>query len=306
MKVYIVEGGIGKHVIFTSLIPELAKNEKIIIMSTYPDIFDNNPFVYRSLSRNSSYQWDDLMMKKDTELFFYEPYYDLNYVKGEKNLIQAWCNGLNIEYKEDLTPQLYLNSNLKEEAIRFKQTTGKFIIIQFTGSQSPLYVNNNYFINNGAIKNYPYEKVLEVIQGIKQKNPELQIVNFALSNESKPIENVITLNTSYLMYAALLEEAESFICIDSSLVHFAGALQKKGIALWGATNPKTLGYDFHINLTNKCKLDNIHCNKPYVRELGDYMGSGQRWKCPDPTCIEISPKVVVENLFNIIEEDKNE
>jgi hypothetical protein len=84
-------------------------------------------------------------------------------------------------------------------------------------------------------------------------------------------------------------------------MHFAGALNVPGIVLWGATNPINLGYEFHCHLWNDCKLNNQHCNKPYNRELGDFMGSGERWKCPDPVCIEVKPEVAVEEFFKLQE-----
>jgi len=302
MKVYVVEGGIGKHVMFSSLISELSRDEQITIMSSYPDVFEGNPGVYRSLSRVSPYQWEDLMMRDDTELFFHEPYYDLQYIKGEKHLIQAWCDGLGIEYRELMLPKIYFNQDIMREAANFKNQNGKYIIIQLTGSQSPFHHKQDEpFYNNGAIKDYPQSSSQALINLIREKYPDLTIINFALPNEGIPLENVLMLQTHYMVVAALLESAETFIGIDSSLSHFAGALKKKGIVLWGATNPKTLGYDFHTHITNKCKMNNQHCNKPYVRELGDYMGSGQRWKCPDPKCIDITPDVIVDKLVTIIE-----
>ena len=41
MNIYIVQGGIGKHVMFSSLIEKLVEKdgEKIIIVSAYPDLF---------------------------------------------------------------------------------------------------------------------------------------------------------------------------------------------------------------------------------------------------------------------------
>jgi len=306
MKVYIVEGGIGKHVIFSSLIPKLAKDEQITIMSSYPDIYENTPYVHRSLSRVSPYQWEDLIMRQDTELFFYEPYYDLDYIKGIKHIIHAWCDGYNIEYDNNMFPELYINQQLKNEVMNFKNQNGKYIIVQLSGSQSPYFGDKSQkFINNGAVKDYPIQYAQELINIIKEKYNNLNIINYSFQNEGIQLENTITLNTSYLMYAALLEQAETFIGIDSSLVHFAGALRKEGIVLWGATNPNTLGYPFHTHLTGECKLNNLHCNKPYVRELGDYIGSGQRWSCPDSKCIDIKPERIVSELSKILDKEKN-
>jgi hypothetical protein len=304
MEVYVIEGGVGKHVMFTALLPELATNEKVTIMSSYPDIFEGNPFVHRSLARNSQYQWDDLIMKDDTHLHFYEPYYNLDYIKGNKSLIEAWCEGLNISYENMESTALYLSIQMKRDAEMFRNNSGDFILTQFTGGQSPLFVRDQPFINDGAVKNYPHELAQEAVNLIKKEFPDITIINYGLPNETPGLENTQMMQMPYMSYAALLNEAKTFISIDSSLMHFAGALNKKGVVIWGATNPHTLGYDFHTNLTGKCKLNNLHCNKPYNRELGDYMGSGARWKCPDPTCIEVPPEKIADAVIKQIKENK--
>jgi hypothetical protein len=302
MKVYIVEGGVGKHVMFTALLPILSEKEKIIIMSSYPDIFEGNPHVLRSLGRNSQYQWDDLILKEDTELNFYEPYYNLDYIQGKIHLVEAWCEGYGIEYDKEMKPELYLNSISRREVKEFKENTKKYMLVQFSGGQSPMNVRDEPYMNFGAIKNYPRELAQKVVDLIHMKDPDMQIINFCIPNEGMNLENVLTFQTPYLMYAALLEQSEGFIGIDSSLMHFAGALNIRGVTLWGATNPNGLGYGIHTKLTNKCKLNTPHCNKPYNRELGDYMGNGERWKCPDPICIEVNPEKVVEEFFKLKKE----
>jgi hypothetical protein len=157
----------------------------------------------------------------------------------------------------------------------------------------------------GAVKNYPKEFAQKVVDLIHVKDPEMQVINFCIPNENMNLENTLMFQKPYLAYAALLEESEGFIGIDSVLMHFAGALNIKGVTLWGATNPIGLGYNIHTKLTNKCKLDILHCNKPYNRDLGDYMGTGVKWTCPDPICIEIKPEKIVKEFFNLKKEKTN-
>jgi len=300
VKIYIVEGGIGKHVIFTSLIPKLAEKEKIIVLSSYPDIYEGNPYVFRSLGRGNAFAWDDFIIKDEHEICFCEPYFNSDFIKNKISLREAWCKGHNIDFEETMLPQLYLSSYYRENAFNFKRQNGPFVVVQFSGGQSPLSVNlSQSYSPAGQLKNYPVNLAQEVVTLLQQKY-SLKVLNYTIQNEGYNFDNTLTLNAPYLYYAALLEQAEFFITIDSSLIHYGGALKKKGITLWGSTSPVGLGYDFHVNLTNECQYKTPHCNKPYVRDLCDYIGNGERWKCNNPTCMLISPAAIDEQIEKLL------
>ena len=304
MNVYIIEGGIGKHVFFTSMIKKLAEKSargKIIVMSSYPDIFENNPLVLRSLSRNTPYVYEDLILNKDNQIYFADPYFDSGVIQNKTHVIESWSTKLNIEYNKEDTPKIYPMPNLQNDARKFKKENGKFIIVQFQCGQSPLEQDfKEPYKYQGFERSIPFDVAQKIIDGIKENYPDLTIVNFTLPNEYSSLKNCIRLDAPYLFYHALLEEAETFIGINSCLMHFAGALNKTGIVLWGGTSPKVWGYDFHINLSGSCSQNNLYCSRPFLRDLGDFNSSGEKWQCPNPTCMNIEPEEILSNLKTLI------
>jgi hypothetical protein len=304
--IYIVEGGVGRHVFFTALIPTLAKKEKIMVMSSYTDIFETNPYVERSLGRGTPYAWGDIVKKDNNNVRYADPYFNADFIKGKIHVIESWARELGIEYSKSMTPELYLPQNFIDDAKRFKKEHGDFIIVQFSSGQSPLSVDPNQpFQWIGFQRNYALDKAQELIGKIQNKYKNLKIVLFGLPNEfTNQLEGVIKLTAPYLVYAALLQESKGFIGVNSCLMHFAGALETPGIVLWGGSDPKQWGYDCHVNLNHECSRGELFCTRPFLRDLGDFVGNGQKWLCPNPTCMNIPTDSILKELDVILEKSK--
>jgi ADP-heptose:LPS heptosyltransferase len=300
MKILVVEGGAGRGVFFTALIPKLAEKEKIITMSSYPELYENSPWIFRSLSRATQYGWEDYIQKPEHEVVFSDPYFLDSFIKRKCHVLEAWAKQLNVEYTPDMLPEVYLSREYKDFAKEFKRNNGNFILIQFSSGQSALNFNPNVpFAWTGFRRDYPLERAQMLVDMIKEKHPKLQIVNYCLPNEqSARLKNVIMFPAGFMHYIALLEQAETFIGINSSLMHFATAVRKKGITLWGGTSEKQWGYDMHVNISGECP--EIYCSRPYLRELGDFVGNGARWSCPTSQCMDIQPEKIVAELDTIL------
>jgi len=299
MNNYIVEGGIGRNVFFTALIPKLAElepNKKILVTSSYSDVFENNPYVKRSLSRGTPYIWEDIILSDNYKTNFADPYFNDDFIKRKVHVIESWCNEFEIEYSKDMKPELYFTKMVKDSAKQFRQNTGPFIIVQFSSGQSPLTANlSQPFQWTGFQRNYPVENAKWLVKFIKEEFPGTTVVLYGLPNEGySDVEGLQLFQFGSLMYAALLEEAETFIGINSSLMHYAGAINKEGIVLWGGTSHKQWGYEIHNNLYGDCSTGDPCCSRPYLRDLGDFSASGNRWMCPNPTCMDID----AEHIFN--------
>ena len=121
---------------------------------------------------------------------------------------------------------------------------------------------NRPHINNSQIKDYPRHLAQELVNKIKDKYPDIAILNYSLPNEaSYNLKNCVQIEAPFLFYVALLQYCKTFIAIDSSLQHFAANRHndKQGVILWGATDPKCLGYKKNINITNRIRSGN---NRP--------------------------------------------
>ncbi len=309
MNIYLVEGGIGKHVMFSSLISKLGKNEKIIIVSGYPDIFINHPRVELSVTYDHPGLYDKYIKNSENNILHSEPYYS-NYVKGDQHMILSWCRLFGEEYNSTTLPELYTSEEIDKEAKKFSKENGKFIIVQFSGSQSPMNFDQTpYHTNNrfGQIKDYPRVLAQKLINNIKIRWPHFKILNYALPNEEHfRLENCITIEAPFIFYASLLQYCESFVAIDSSLQHFSGNmfLEKKGVVLWGATGPTQLGYSKNINITNS--KNNTHPMRPLTRPIGDIINDdGTFWENEDIQCLDIEPEIIIKDLAETLKFNKD-
>lgn len=300
MNIYLVEGGIGKHVMFSSLIPKLAKDEKIIVVSGYSDIFEYHPLVEVSVPYDLPGFYDKYIKDTKNSINHSEPYYS-DYIKGNQHMIESWCNLYDLEYDKQTFPEIYIHEDFEKEAKKFSKETGKFIIVQFSGSQSPLNFDQTpYHTNNrfGQIKDYPRVLAQKLVNNIKIRWPHIKILNFALPNEEHfRLENCITIEAPYFFYNSLLQYCESFIAIDSSLQHFSGNkfLEKMGVVLWGATGPSQLGYSKNNNITNS--KDETHPMRPLTRPVGDIFNEdGSFWENNDIQCLDLDPEVIIRQL----------
>jgi len=266
---YAVDGGIGKHVMFTSMIPALVKKSKqkmINIVTPYPDVYIGIEGIqYVFLPE----QQDSAEFKMSTsDLIFREPYRGNFKLKGDKHLCYYWSKELGISYdpKAKPLPPKIQDEELISRINSIKEEVGKYILVQFTGGQSPIGWNpdSQYQIGQMHIqRNYPYEFANLLVDKIKAKYPECTIIDYSLPNEHPGYRNAIRLDLPYIAYSALCKDAFAIICIDSSLSHFAASQRKQAIVLYGGIPSWQFGWDSNINLTNYDGKDEFNPFDPY-------------------------------------------
>lgn len=91
-------------------------------------------------------------------------------------------------------------------------------------------------------KNYPYWK--ELIQLLLNDGHEL--IQIGVPGEEKLVNDFRTLSFQELKF--LINSVDTWIAIDSFFQHLAWNEKKKGIVLFGQSNPKIFGHDENINL----------------------------------------------------------
>lgn len=92
-------------------------------------------------------------------------------------------------------------------------------------------------------KDYPYAQ--ELCDTLRRLGHNL--IQIGGSHEKKYCE-VFHENIKFAELQKLLEGADLFISIDSFLQHFAACYGKKGIVIFGISDPKYFGYPTNINL----------------------------------------------------------
>lgn len=307
MIAYFVEGGLGKHVMFSGLIKDLAKNDgsKVVIMSAYPEIFKMHPNVIHSLSFSQPEAYEKIL-KKCVDMRHFEPYFS-SFMKGKTHLIKNWCRGFKIIYdKNKNVPQIVIGNETQKQADKvINQIKSDYILVQLTGGQPCVGFNENQnsnYAQKGQIRNYPPELSQKLIDMIKKGFPKLRIINCTLPNEGQLV-GADRIKLSYMLYLSLLRRAKTFIGIDSFLQQFSAerSTKKKGVVLWGATGPHHFGYDHNYNLSASCVFGVPHCMRPYVRPIGDVTANnGVPFNCAQPSCINIKPERVFEKFCKLM------
>jgi ADP-heptose:LPS heptosyltransferase len=237
-----VEGGVGKHIMATSLVRWINlkyPESKIIVASSFPEIFENNPRVHRTLSINQAYLFEDYIKGNDWRQG--EPYAMFEYYNDLKHfcelLPKAYLFG---EYDAEWKTELYPTKGELAEAETYPNN---IITIQATGG-----ANNQPSIQmrkDVGGKDIPIELAHTI--AVKLTEQGFKVVQIRGPNEPViPGVEQFTGHTRQLM--ALATKIVAHVGIDSLMMHICGALNKPMLILWGETSPKNLGYSYAKNI----------------------------------------------------------
>jgi len=250
LNTYVIEGGIGKCTAFTALIPKLAKKagEPIQIWTPYVDCYAGNPEVAMAFEQQTIPLNDPRLLKSDN-IYYCEPYKS-NFVFGKEHIIESYCRLFDIEYDESMKPKLYTDQHQKkaDEWLTQNGVTGDYVLVQFTGGQSPVMFNpQNQYISSNPGRNYSPYLAQQVIDKIKMRYKDLTIIDTTLPNEPG-YQNTIKCTEHWAVIHQMLKKSKGFISIDTSINHFSASTKTKGVVLWGNTRFNQFGYDQNINL----------------------------------------------------------
>jgi hypothetical protein len=236
--VFFVQGGIGKHIAATA-VAENIKNKypdrNLIVLCSYPEVFLNNPFVYRVYKANASqYFYEDFLKNQDTIFLGNDVYFSNEYVVENKHLIESWCNNLNSEYGGE-NPKIFLNqSELLKAFNKFKRDK-PLLVLHTNGG-----IDNQY---NWA-RDLPEFLVINLIQKLKEK---YHIFHIAREDQlSFPDTEKISGDLRELF--CLINLSDKRLFIDSFAQHASAAMLKPSVVCWVATSPDKLGYNIHENI----------------------------------------------------------
>ena len=250
LNTYIVEGGVGKCIAFTALIPKLAteNGRGIQVYTPWPECFLNNQLVEAAFEQTLPLS-EPRIMQSDN-LFYAEPYKS-NFAFGKQHLIEAYCQLLGVDYDPKMVPRLF-TSHLKDRADAFLEkagVSGKYMLVQFTGGQAPLQgAEQNPYHSVMPLRNYPHYLGQQVVTKLKETYPNVTIIDYSLPNEPG-YEGSIKFQEHWAVAHELLKGAEGFIAIDSMLQHMSASAKKSGVVLWGQSRWTQFGYSHNKNLS---------------------------------------------------------
>jgi len=266
-----VEGGVGKNVMLTSILPELAKYyEELYLVSPYIDVFNSCSVVTKAFPMQGGSLYQELVLDDECDVLWKEPYSNGNFIKKKHHLFDAWAQEYNITLSKpamDYTPILdkieACMPNIDTVVADVKKQLGKFIIVQFCGGQSPIAPMQGVYNDNIEPIHRNYHQGQELINALKKAYPNTSILHYALQNEPS-YEGAIKMQIPFVAYHELAKYATKIVCTDSSLQHITTGVGADVTVIWGETRPEHFGYNCNKNICAK----NVINSQPYFKPLG--------------------------------------
>ena len=246
LNTYVVEGGVGKCVAFTSLIPKLKQKSEVQIYTPYIDCFAQNPDVKMAFESTLPLQ-DPRIMASDN-IYYSEPYKS-NFQFGKQHLIESYCELHNVEFDKLMKPKIYTDRH-KDSVKEWldKNEIKKYILIQFSGGQPKWnYGENVQYQNINPNRNYQPFLAQQLVNMLLEEYKDTTIINCVLPNEPH-YQGTIRCDLHWSQIHEMLKGSEGFISIDSCLNHFSASAEKHGVVIWGSTRWTQFGYSHNKNL----------------------------------------------------------
>jgi hypothetical protein len=282
-SIFVTQGGLGKQIVSTSVAHVIKNNypdRKLIVVSSYPEVYINNPYVERVYRLgNTPYFYKDYVNNKDSIIFSGEPYYTTSHIHKRKHLIASWCDMFKLTYNEE-APALYFNQLERDLAFRKYSRTDKPVCILQTaggvfGGDKPY----------SWPRDLPPSQIQEIVNRLKDK---YYIYHIARSSAYKLNDTHYLAEIPKRELLSLLLVSSKRILIDSCLQHAAAALNLPSTVCWVGTSSVTFGYNLHKNIKVTAEKDLDHLTDAF---LFDYDFNGNEVEYPYST----------NQLFNIDE-----
>lgn len=256
--IFQVKGGLGKNIASTAVIKGLRKKyptSKLIIISSSPDVFVNNPFVDEVIGFDQLKGFYDKHLKKGNyKMFIQDPYEHPNHFLQNQHIIETWFEICGLKYKGE-TPEFYPTAaELEYYQKSYGSTPKPMLALHCNGG--PQEQNSQY----AWTRDIPYNNVLDIINEYKK---DYNIVHIKQPWQAT-YEDTFPLMDNFRGIAILLTMSEKRLLIDSFAQHLAAALNLPSTVCWGVTKPEVFGYKIHDNiLSNPYTKDPDYSNSIY-------------------------------------------
>jgi len=238
--IFQVNGGIGKVIASTAVCASIkAKypDDKLIVVSGYPDVFLGNPNVDRAYAfGQQAYFYKEYIENQEIKLFAHDPYLEAKHVKQEENLIETWCKLFDLPVVR-LTGELF-----------FTDRENDFFTKKFH-SEKPIFLIQT---NGGGDSNIKYSWARDipsyVVEAVINKYKEQYNIVHLKREDQPSYENTFPVTENFRALVVLINMSEKRLFMDSFAQHAAAALNKPSTVLWIANSPIVFGYGLHRNI----------------------------------------------------------
>lgn len=259
--IFQIDGGIGKCISATAVVRAIKKTypeSKIIVVSGYPEVFVNNPNVFKTVTHGQTqyFYQDYIEGKTDSKVFVLNPYFHESFIHQNKHLVEVWCNMFGIS-DDGEEPEIFLTE--REKAF-YLNTIGHsekpIMLIQTNGGAE------NQTIKYSWARDIPTGVVNAVVNHFKD---DYNIVHLRRGDQHE-YANTTTFNAPFRQVVALMSISKKRLFMDSFAQHLAAAMKLQSTVCWIANKPEVFGYQMHYNIyanpfTTKPEIVNSYLSK---------------------------------------------
>jgi hypothetical protein len=226
-------------------------------MSGYPEVFINNPFVYRSFSFGmTQYFYEDFIEGKEFKVFAHDPYVQTEHLMQNEHLSHTWTRMFGVPTPESVIPKLYLTDR-ERKFFGQKFTSDRPILLLQTNGGAP-----GQELKYSWARDIPSYVVENVIHEFKN---DYNIVHIRREDQIG-YDFTTPVTDNFRALAVLIELSSKRLLMDSFGHHAAAAMNKPSTVLWVCNKPEVFGYDVHDNIvcnpfTKKPELRNAYLQK---------------------------------------------
>lgn len=239
MRIIKIDGGIGRVICSTGAIKNAAQSNPITMITSWPEVFENNPNIYKLYKEGSiPYLFDDVI--KHGEYNYPEPYHSHFYYTQKHHLSASFNHLLNSDHSKP-KPEIYLTQdeiNFGLEVIeKARAASGKKNVIAYQPFGSGAIMSHS-----GQISDPSYRSLSdELNRRIFGECSESVFINMSHIPINHP--NCWQQSFSLRQLFAVANASHAVVSIDSALSHIGVCFDKKGVLILGATYASNVGYD---------------------------------------------------------------
>jgi len=246
MKVFHVDGGLGRAIAFTGVINEVALKEKVCVMSPYDFLFDTNPNV-TNLDLNNKNIFEEKI--RESEYINVEPYNNIDFYSKRNHLITVF-NKLVTGKSDFVKPRVFEHPAYIKKArdwIETEKANGKkLMFIQpfaSTGGNKP----NEKEIEDVSYRSLKEDFVKKIVSQFKDQYNIFIVKDDSQFGFEDTKSFTMKCKEDYFLLFSIRKLVDVAISCDSFLPHLVEAIDSKAktIVLWGASSEKNFGYPDH-------------------------------------------------------------
>lgn len=271
--IFQINGGIGKVIAGTAICASIKSkypNDKLIVVSGYPEVFLGNPNVERAYAfGQQAYFYQEYIENQEVLLLAHDPYLESKHIKNEEHLIETWCKLFDLPVTKTVG-ELFLTQR-EIDFFSTKYASDKPILLLQTNGGAGADIKYSW------ARDIPSYVVENVIYHFKD---QYNIVHIRRDDQPQ-YEGTFGVSDTFRSLIVLIQLSEKRLLMDSFGQHAAAALNKPSTVLWICNKPSVFGYDIHTNIeanpeTAIPELRNSYLNKyniggdplefPYAKE----------------------------------------